>query len=419
MPLPIDFGSIVRPLRHRGYAIYSVSTAASMTGNWLQRITVGWLAWELTRSGGWLGILAFADLFPTAVIGLVTGVLADRWGRMRLIRITQILSMLQAFLLFVFTATGMMSIWLLFALAVAQGFIIAFNQPVRSVVIASLVPREDLASAVAMNAIIFNTARFIGPALAGVIIATSGVAASFAANFLAFAVSTYALFKITMAEPGRGEKHGTILSDLVEGLRYTIGHPGILPMLFVMTALGLGVRPVVELLPGIADAVFNAGVGALATLTSAMGVGSVIAGLWMGSRSSKGNLFLVTLWQCVIVSAALLLFITSSSLTLGIPLIALVSFAMTTTAVTSQTAIQLAVTPEMAGRVMGIHVQNFRGAPALGALIMGFASEFVGLRWPFVAGAVVILATCLLAYWKRGPIIEALESGPRRETPPE
>jgi MFS family permease len=170
MSILAGLGNISRALAHRDFGVYVAGNSISLIGTWMQRIGVGWLGWELSHSGAVLGLVAFADLFPGVLIGPFGGALADRANRLRVIKVGQTLIMLQALALFVLTASGGINVPLLVALVLFQGAVIGFNQPARLALIPSLVPRPDLATAVAINSIVFNTARFIGPALAGVVI---------------------------------------------------------------------------------------------------------------------------------------------------------------------------------------------------------------------------------------------------------
>src|SRR5215467_12263693 len=164
------------PWRNPSFGLYSAGSAVSLIGMWMQRIAVGWLTWQLTGSGFWLGIIAFADFFPVVVVGPIAGAAADRWDRLTVIKISQTISLLQATLLFWLTATGSITLELLVALTAFQGVVVAFNQPARLALVPSLVPQTDLATAVAINSVIFNLARFIGPMLAGIAIVWWGIA---------------------------------------------------------------------------------------------------------------------------------------------------------------------------------------------------------------------------------------------------
>src|SRR5262249_44901443 len=151
--------------------VYAAGNSVSLIGTWMQRIAIGWLAWELTHSGTWLGIIACADLAPSVLIGPIGGAGADRASRLRIIVASQIGASPTALTLPGITAMGWMTIWLLAAIVVLNGVVLGFNQPARLAIVSSLVGREDVQTAVAINAIIFNAARFVGPAVAGLVIA--------------------------------------------------------------------------------------------------------------------------------------------------------------------------------------------------------------------------------------------------------
>src|SRR6516164_7619085 len=199
MPIASLSGSrLALPLRNANYGIYIAGSAVSLIGTWMQRIAVGWLTWQLTHSGLWLGIVAFADFFPVLLVGPIAGAAADRWDRLRVVQTSQCILLVQAAVLFALTASGHMNIGLLVALTAFQGVIVAFNQPARLALVPSLVAQADLASAVAINSVVFNLARFIGPMLAGPAIVWSGVAAAFAANAISYIASLLALVSISI-----------------------------------------------------------------------------------------------------------------------------------------------------------------------------------------------------------------------------
>ena len=181
--LPLaGFGRIARALRNPHYGRYAAGNSISLVGTWMQRVAVGWLTWQLTESGAWLGAVAFADLFPTVLIAPLAGAAADRWDRLTTLKLGQALLAVQAAVLFGLTASGLITIWSLLGLSLFLGVVAAFNQPARLALVSSLVARQDLPAAVAINAIIFNSARLIGPAVAGLIIVGVGIAAVFAVN---------------------------------------------------------------------------------------------------------------------------------------------------------------------------------------------------------------------------------------------
>jgi MFS family permease len=286
MRLPTGWYAIARALGHRNFGTYVAGNSVSLIGTWMQRIGVGWLAWELSHSGAVLGLVAFADLFPTVLIGPFGGVLADRADRLRVIKIAQSLIMLQAFALFVLTWSGLITVEILIALVLVQGVVIGFNQPARLALIPSLLPRAELPTAVAINSIVFNTARFIGPALAGLIIVGVGVAVVFAFNALRFVAFLLALSRLRIErqrlDPAR--RRSTVLGAVWEGMSYAMAHPGIGPILVLHLVIAVCARPFVELLPGFAAQVFDRGASGLAILSSSIGLGAIAGGLWLAQR---------------------------------------------------------------------------------------------------------------------------------------
>lgn len=401
---------IALPLRNANFGIYSAGSAVSLVGMWMQRIAIGWLTWQLTESGFWLGIVAFADFFPVVLVGPFAGAAADRWDRLRVVKTSQTISLVQATALFALTASGHMNIGLLVGLTAFQGFVVAFNQPARLALVPSLVPQADLGSAVAINSVVFNLARFIGPMFAGLAIVWSGVSAAFAANALSYVVFLVALARIRLAstavEPAKRRGLG---ADLSEGIRYTATHPGIASLLVLLIALGIGGRPLNELLPGFAADVFRAGAGGLSILASAIGGGAILGGVWLGHRAHSGGLTWVALGSSLVGALATIAAIATDRLWVAVPAVAVFGFCMSTAGIAIQTLIQLATDRRMRGRVMGLYGLIFRGAPAVGALGAGIASAHFGLRWPVFFGALLVIAVWLWAYLSRERIAAALE----------
>ena len=375
----------------------------------MQRIGVGWLAWELSHSGAVLGLVAFADLFPTIAIGPFGGALADRIDRLRLLRIAQSLTMVQAFLLFALTATGLITVELLVALVLFGGIVLGLNQPARLALAPSLVPRADLATAVAINSIVFNLARFLGPALAGLVIVWSGVAMVFALNALSFLAFLFALARLRL-EPiqlgGQGQR--SMLSAIGEGLGYTSRHPGIGPLLLLSAILAVSARPFFELLPGFASDVFGRDASGLAMLASAVGIGAVAGGLWLAQRHVESHLTNVALASSFLIALSTLAFALTSWFPAALLCVTLAGFGMVTAGVGTQTLLQTSVDEGMRGRVLSLFGLIFRGGPAVGALIMGVASEAVGLQAPLAIGTIIGLVASVLIWRRRAVIARSL-----------
>lgn len=419
MSLSTSAARFCQAFRNRDYTIYCVGSSLTVIGLWMQRIAVGWVAWELTESPTWLGVIAFAELFPVVILSPLAGTLADRLDRLWIARIAQCLNMVQATALTVLTLSGALTIWWLFSLALFTGIVVSFWQPARMAMIPNLVRREDMASAVAINSVIFNAARFIGPAIAGVVIVGYGAGYAFLANAISYLPFIAALWIIQPNMNGRKPKHGGgIFAQMADGYRYALTHPGIGPMLILMLITCIAMRPVFELLPGFAAEIFGRGAEGLSMMATATGIGAVIGGLYLGQRNGLEGLVQLSLVSVVAMVAALLVFSLTSNFWVALIALAVAGGAMVTHGAGSQTLIQAAVDEDMRGRVVALYGMLFRGGPAIGALGMGWVSEWAGLQWPLVAGCAI---ACLALLWMTGrrmairDAMEARRSGGEHE----
>lgn len=407
------------PFRNATYGIYTAGNAVSLVGTWMQRITVSWLTWEMTHSGLWLGIVAFADFFPGLIVGPIAGAVADRTNQLTVVKISQLISLAQAGVLCALTAADRLNIWGLVALTGFQGAVVAFNQPARLALVPSLVINEDLGSAIAINSVIFNLARFVGPMLAGLVIVWSGVAAAFAANAVSYVAFLVALVRINLNGVRRDpSKRRNFSADLKEGIRYTANHPAIGALLLLLTAIGIGGRPLNQLLPAFSAQVFHLGAGGFSVLASAAGAGAILGGLWVGHRSQSLDLVFVTSVTSVGGAIAAIGACATDTMWVAVPSVAAFGFCLSSAGIAIQTIIQLTSDRAMRGRVMGLYGLIFRGAPAIGALAAGVASTHFGLRWPVILGALIVVAAAVWTHSKYAQIAaSAAESASQQAGP--
>ena len=402
--------NIRRAFTNRNYALFVIGNLMSTSGNWVQRVAMGWLTWELTHSGAWLGIIAFVDLFPTFVLGLLAGAIADRTDALKLLRFTQMFAIAQAIGLAMVTFAGWVTVeWLLF-FALFRGVVIAFNRPPRMTLVYNIVGREALSSAIAINAMVFNLTRFIGPVLGGAIVAGLGAGWAFAFNGLSYAAFAVILFMIDIAPTERGPTEKTGLgSETWEGVRYAFNHVGIGLGLVILLLTSLFVRPFTELLPGIASEVFQRGVNGYATLLALHGIGAVAAGFWLAARGGVRGFTAIIVWSLLVVSISLIVFAAAGNFWVALPIMAITGGAFVVQGVAIQTLLQTRVATEFRGRVMASYGIVARGGPALGALAMGGISEFLGLLAPVAGGAVLCLCLWAWVVRRKRRIKEALE----------
>jgi predicted MFS family arabinose efflux permease len=409
-------GNVALALSHRNYRVYISGNAVQLIGTWMQRVSVGWLTWTLTHSGTWLGLVSMAEFLPVLFVSPLAGVLADRKDRVGIIRITQLYGCFTATLLAILVGVGLISSQVLFALVLLLGINQGIAQPARLALIPTLVDREALPSALAINSIVFNSARFIGPAVAGLLIARVGIAAAFAANAV-----TYIAFQISLANlrdipplPVRAAQNAVRAS--LEAYSYASRHPGIAPMLMLFAVTTIGTRGFIELFPGFADNVFHRGPEGLAILTSTVGLGAIFGGLWMLIRSQISGLTTIVLANTLIMSLAIIAFTATDNFIMALPCVFIAGAAMVITGIGAQTLIQASTDRGMAGRVMALYGMIFRAGPALGAVVMGTASEHFGLRLPLAIGATVSCLCWALTLHRRKAIMNSLEEPPLEAT---
>lgn len=406
-----QFSNVSRALVHRNFLIYAIGSVFSLTGTWMQRIATGWLTWELTGSATWLGIVALADLFPAVIVAPFAGVAADRLDRRKVIMVAQIIGALVCGTLTALYFMDAVTIWVLLAVMLAFGIADSFSQPFRLAFVTALVPREDIAAAVALKSVIFNLARFIGPAAAGVVIAGAGFGWAFLANCLSFLVLFVALqqLRVPPSQQADRAKGNGVFRQAVEGLGYACRQTGVGVILAILLVTCLTARPVVELLPGWAGEIFSGDAADLAALASSIGAGAVLGGVWLAGRPSRLGLVRVFLTCCMGLAVSLFLFALSTRTAIAIPLLVVSGFFMIATAISAQTLVQLNTEESLRGRVLSLYAMIIRGGPAFGALIIGAFGDLLGLRWPLMVGMVVLLVISFAVYLRRRSIEQRLE----------
>ncbi|MHA1107998.1 MAG: MFS transporter [Alphaproteobacteria bacterium] len=404
------FGAMGSALSNRNFAIYTAGTIPSVIGVWVQRVAVGWLTWEMTKSGTWLGLMGFADLFPMVVVGPFAGVISDRFDRLAIAKVVQLVAAAQAITLTVLAFAGLVNEYVLFALTLVAGLDQAFYQPVRSAMTPNLVPRRDLPAAIAINSAAWNAARFIGPAIAGIILVTGEAAYCFVFNAVTYISLLVSLWCVRLTPDAHGERVVKgMLAEMTEGCRYAFTHPVIGPMLITLGIGAVFARPVVELLPGFAGGIFDRGAEGLAWLTSAMGVGAMTGALWLGQRGRLQGLVSIAVFSLAGAACLLLIFTGTAMFEVAVLTMIGTGFIYTVTGTTIQTVVQAVAEPTLRGRVLGLYGMIWIGGASIGALIMGVLSEWFGLRVPVAGGAFVCLAAWVWGMRVRRRVADMVE----------
>lgn len=424
MPLraPAGLRSLGRTLSRRNGRVFYAGSLLAWTGMWIQRIAVGWLAWELTTSPFWLGLVVFCDLFPAVVAAPIAGAIADRTDRIRLTMAAQAVTAAQSLTLGMLVVTELITIELLLALELVVGVSNSFTQPARQTLIPALVPREDLPAAVALNSLTFNVARFTGPAISGAIIVWAGVAPAILVNCASYVIASLSLLLLEIA-PGERIGHAptrSLRAETIEGFRYAARHRGIGPLLLFAGLMGVFARPFLELLPAFADSVFHRGASGLAMLASVTGAGALVSGLLLAARGGTRGLTLIGVAAGAAMALGGLLFVATDIFEIGLLGAAVAAAAQIVHGVAIQTLIQGSADRAMRGRVLSLWGLIIRACPALGALGLGALAEAVGLRLAVACAS----AACLPVWWwgmrrqRRVAVVMERGIGPKPPPPP-
>ncbi len=400
-----SFPALRRTLANRNFAMFTAGSLVSVIGTWMQRVAVGWLTWELTESAAWLGAVAAAEFMPTIIVAPIVGALADRYDRRAIALIGQVLATVQAAALAVLTVTGLITpIWILL-LQLASGFFQPATQTARLVLVPSLVPRENLGNAVAITSLTFNTARIVGPALSGLMIATMGAGYSFAVNAASYLFVIASLMAMTIPPRVLEEDTLTFWSsvwrDIVEGGRYALTHTDLRAAIGLIAVSSVLTWPLSDLMAGIVDAQLGRGVAGLATMTSAQGAGAICAGLFIAQRDTHEDALRMGVTSMIFLGVALVAFGFNTTFWIAVPLAALIAFLGVITSIGTQTTTQMVSDDRMRARTISTWYTVTRVGVASGALILGAVASVAGFTVPLVAAGVLTSVAGLSFYRAR------------------
>ena len=409
-------------LRHRNYRIFFFCQLFSLTGTWMQGLAQSWLVLDLTDSAVQLGLINVCQFGPMLLFGLFGGVIADRFPKRRLLRITQALAAALASTLAGLVATGAVELWHIYAIALTLGVVNSVDMPTRQAFVAELVGKADLMNAVALNSALFNASRVIGPALAGLLLATVGATLCFVANAVSYLPVLVGL-AIMQGVPVATKSVAGRASGLRAGLAYVRGTPMVLlPIALVgfVATFGMNFNVWVPLL---AKNDLRIGAGGFGMLMAAMGVGSLTGALTLAFRAKRpqqrtmlgmavgfGTLEIAMAWAGAVPLPAAI-----ATLTL-----VAIGFALSTTMATANTFVQTTVPDELRGRVMSIYMTVFAGSTPIGALFAGVTARWWGTPASLaIGGGVVVLAGLGVgASWNRVVRNGQQSAVARLESPP-
>lgn len=387
----------LRALASRNYRLYFFGQLISLAGTWMQQIAMVWLAYRLSNSALVLGSVAFMSQIPILLFGSFAGVWTDRFDRRRLLLVSQSLAMVQASLLAVLAWQNWATPGYLIVLAFCLGCINALDVPARQAIAVQLVDDPaDLPNAIALNSLLMNSARFVGPALAGFVVAEVGEALCFVLNALSYLAVLLALRAIRLPEHHGGESKSA-RQALAEGYRYVFDHPSILRSLGLVAAVSFFAAPYAVLMPLFAREIFAGDARTFGFLVGSAGAGSLLASFYLASRSEVTGLAGRVAWAAPAVGGCLALFALTPSLWLAYPVLMALGFCLILTVAGSNTLIQTRVENAFRGRVMSLFSIAFLGIAPLGSFAVGSLAHGLGVR-PTLLGCGILVLVLGLAY---------------------
>lgn len=393
-------------LRYRNYRLFITGQSLSLIGTWIQRIAMMWLAYQLTRSATWLGIVGFCEQIPIFLIAPFAGVFADRWNKQKALAWIESLAMLQAFLLSLLTFLHVVNIWHLIGLSLFLGTVNSFEVPVRQSFVVEMVNRDKtaLVNAIALNSTIFNLSRLIGPSVAGVLIASVGEGWCFFINALSYAVVVVCVLLMRMVDLDKYKANNKpeILHQLREGVQYVFHHGQmgrLLGLLAVVSFVNASLR---TLAPVFAKQILHGGAGTFGLLMSASGVGAITGALYLTNRKTLQTMLRIVSFTGITLAVGMVIFALSHLLWLSLICMAITGFAQMLHTATTNTLLQLFTEDDKRGRVMSFYTVCLQGTMPFGSLVSGTIGDALSAPWAVgIMGGFCLLASLWLRHRKQ------------------
>jgi MFS family permease len=378
----------------------------------MQQVAMSWLVYSLTNSAFLLGVVSFSDLICNFVVAPFAGVFVDRLNRHRILLVTQSLAMVQALILATVVLTGQAAVWNLIVLSMALGTINALDMPTRqSFVVEMVEDREDLSNAIALNSSLFNSARLIGPTVAGILVATIGEGLCFLINGLSFIAVIACLLAMTLTPKGPSIQHSDFVKGMKEGISYSFGFLPIRYIVLLLTYSSLVAMPYAILLPVFAKDVLHGGASTLGFLTTGVGTGALVGAIYMASRKNVLGLGKIIVWASFLFGLGLILVSFTSMLWLSMLTMSLAGFGMVSMMASCNTFLQSMADDDKRGRVMSFYVMAFLGLSPFGSLLYGGLANTIGTPLTFLIGGALCIVGAAVFAWKfssiRGQVHEA------------
>ena len=397
-------------LRVRNYRVYFIAQLISVSGTWMQSIAQAWLVLHLTGSGVDLGIVTGLQFLPVLLFGPFGGLVADRLDKRKLLFATQTAGGLLALTLGILTVTHVVQLWQVYVLAGSLGVVNLFDNPARQTFVMEMVGREDLPNAVSLNSVVMNASRVVGPAIGGLVIVLFGLGICFFVNAVSYVAVLIGLAMMRVADLHRTPPVERARGQVRDGLRYVWRTPPLRNTLIAMAVIGIFAYNFSVTLALLAKVTFHGGAGTYALLTSCMGVGAIIGGLFAAHRAKPTPRLLHTLalvfgvLLCGVAFAPSLVVVSVVIVFMGAASIGFIA--------TANATLQLQAEPAMRGRVMSLYAMAFLGSTPIGAPLVGAIAQWSNPRIAIAVGGVATVLAAGVLSWRHGTV----GAGKRRPT---
>lgn len=389
--------SIFRSLKHYNYRLFFTGQAISLIGTWMQRVAISWLVYRLTGSAFLLGLITFLSLIPSLILAPYAGSYVDRHNKYKILIITQVILMLQAGALAVMIWFKVYDMFWIAALSLVQGLVNAFDVTARQSLMVNLIDdKEDLPNAIALNSSMFNAARLIGPALAGVILSTLGEDICFLINFVSFiaVLACMVMMKLKITEQAKSKEN--IWIDLKKGYDYLKSSPDLASMVLMMAGSSLLVIPFTTLLPVFAKDIFNGDATTFGWFESAAGFGAFFGAIYMATLKVNQNLQKIVIFSGVLLSASVIALALAPSLLLALICTGLAALGLMAQNSSINTYLQTHAEDNMRGRTLSYYIMAYQGVLPIGSLLMGYLAHQFGTQvivaFEGIAGLIIVAA---------------------------
>ena len=401
----------LRAFRHRNFRLFYAGQAISLIGTWIQQIALSWLVYRTTGSGFLLGLVTFCSQIPMLLFLPLAGLLSDRYDRRKLMFIAYLLAMIQAVTLVLLTLIGTIQIWQILVLGFLYGTIMAFETPARQSLISQMInDRDDLPNAIALNSVLMNSGRLIGPSIAGVLLVFISEGWCFLINSASFVAIIASVCMMKLAARPRAKTSGSLLGEFAIAARYAWNTRPIRLFLALVALISLTASPYTVLMPIFARDVFGGDAHTLGFLVGSAGLGAVIGTAFLTTRPNVFELSKLVPFTSAAAGIALMLVGVSKIYWISLAFMACLGFGIIVTAASVNMMLQTLVEEDKRGRIISFYAMAFLGMAPIGGLIAGSLAGQLGAP----ATAMINGACCLLGTLVLGRSMAAVRSDLRR-----